>query len=219
VTDPTGTAALTPDRLGHGGAFCLRCTKPMREGTPVLRQPDGVLCADCAPVAVAAAAALTDTAADIRAAVVEWQRDSGIWDNIAFGFGSHISAVGLIAVLDERDRLAQRVAELEGDADAMDPVKAFAAALRYNRDRGYDTDPCEPSEVVWLTTDGEGNFGVWNDPDRARRQLVHDWTAETPGSYEWVNDADRTRELLLRDGEPTGLTLRMALVADADEGT
>jgi hypothetical protein len=99
---------------------------------------------------------------------------------------------GLVAVLDEREALLARVAVME----AHPWIK-----------------------VVWLVTDDEGNSCVWNDPDRARRQLVHDWTAETPGSYEWVNDADRMRELLLRDGEPTGLTLRMALVADADEGT
>jgi hypothetical protein len=84
----------------------------------------------------------------------------------------------------ERDRLAARVVELEAHPQI---------------------------EVVWLTTDDEGNHGVWLDPDRARQQLAHDRAAETPGVYEWVNDADRTRELLLRDGEPTGLTLRSRL--------
>lgn len=96
----------------------------------------------------------------------------------------------LRAVLDERERLVARIAELEAHPWI---------------------------EVVWLTADGEGNFGVWNDPDRARRQIASDRAAETPGTYEWVNDADRTRELLLRDDEPTGLALWMALVADAAE--
>jgi hypothetical protein len=91
----------------------------------------------------------------------------------------------------ERDRLTARVAELEAHPWIV---------------------------AVWLSADDEGNFGAWSNPDHARKQLAHDWAAETPGAYEWVNDADRTCELLLRDGEPTGLTLRMALVADTNEG-
>lgn len=70
-------------------------------------------------------------------------------------------------------------------------------------------------EVVWLTEDDEGNCGIWYDPDNARRQIAQDRAAEIPGVYEWVNDPDRTHELLLRDEEPIGLTLRMMLVADA----
>jgi len=71
-------------------------------------------------------------------------------------------------------------------------------------------------EVVWLTQDDEGNVGVWLDPDHAREQIISDRFAETRGAYEWVNDVDRTSELLLRDDETTGLKLWMAIVADAD---
>lgn len=74
-------------------------------------------------------------------------------------------------------------------------------------------------EAVWLTRDDEGNFGVWRNPDNARQQTAQDRAAEVPGVYEWVNDADGMRELLLCDDEPTGLTLCMALVADAESVT
>lgn len=69
--------------------------------------------------------------------------------------------------------------------------------------------------IMWLTQDDEGNVGVWCDPDNAREQIISDRFAETPGAYEWVNDPDRTHEVLLRDDEMTGVTLWMACVADA----
>ena len=100
----------------------------------------------------------------------------------------HLTRADLRAILDEREQLAARFAELEAHPWI---------------------------EVVWLTADKEGNYGVWNDPDHAREQLASGYTAASPGTYEWVTDADWTHELLLRDGEPTGLRLWMAHVADA----
>lgn len=70
-------------------------------------------------------------------------------------------------------------------------------------------------EAVWLTEDDGGKLGVWRDPGNARQQIIQDWGAETPGDYEWVNDTDSTHEMLLCNGETTGVTLWMALVADA----
>jgi hypothetical protein len=91
---------------------------------------------------------------------------------------------------------------------ALDVLKVYENAKRASR--------AATCEVMWLTQDDEGNIGVWLNPDHARDQIIGGWSAETSGDYEWVNDVDRTRELLLRDGEPAGVELWMACVADAE---
>lgn len=115
------------------------------------------------------------------------------------------------AILDRcRDRGNVRLSHLEMARNELAELTEEHSALVAEVEQLRAT-----SEVVWLTKDDEGNFGVWRDPDNARQQIIQGWSAETPGDYEWVNDPDGAHEVLLRDSETAGVMLWMALVADA----
>jgi hypothetical protein len=109
-------------------------------------------------------------------------------------------------LLDERDQLA---ADRNRYRIAWRRARTRAVALEQLRAERTPT-------IVWVVQADEGLAGVWRDPDHAQRAVIDALPAEAPGVYRWVNDPDRTHDQLLRDGEPTGLTLWMAVVSGGD---
>ncbi len=116
-----------------------------------------------------------------------------------------------VALINWRNASSKDVADMYRRAKAELAVVA-ARAETAEAELARVRSGCTPA-VVWVSYDDDEGFGgVWRTPEHAQRQIIAAYAAATPGDYRWSGDADGTHDRLLRDDEPTAMTLWPAVV-------